>query len=107
MKKTILIDKRAEKEIKDFHRLVQLKFQALLEILQSEGQLKEPFGKKLEGKTHLFEVRVKHEGQYRALYAYADKNKILILSAFIKKTQKTPLTELYKAKERLKNYERE
>jgi len=44
--KAVLIDKRAEKELKKFSRPVQLKFQALFEILEEDGKLEEPFGKK-------------------------------------------------------------
>lgn len=105
VRKTVLIDKRADKEIKKFPRTVQLKFQALFEILEKEGKLEEPFAKKLSGSTHLFEIRVKYQGQWRALYVYLSDNLIVILSAFSKKTQKTPLTELEKAKERRKNYD--
>ena len=104
MVKRILIDKRAEKELKKFSRPVQLKFQALFEILENDGKLEEPFGKKLSGKVSLFEMRIRFQGQWRALYAYIEKNSILILSAFVKKTQKTPITELEKAKSRLNDY---
>lgn len=104
VEKAVLIDKRAEKEIRKFTRTVQLKFQALFEILEQDGKLEEPFGKKLSGRDNLFEVRVKQDGQWRAIYAYIDKNSIIILCAFVKKTQKTPVTELEKAKRRLVDY---
>ncbi len=103
--KTVCIDKRAEKELKKFPRCVQLRFQALLEILEEDGMLEEPFGKKLSGQPNLFEMRVKYQGQWRALYAYLQENQIIILSAFSKKTQKTPIAEIEKAKERKKYYE--
>ena len=70
MKKTIFINRRAEKELKSFTRQIQLKFQAFFEILEQDGKLEEPFGKKLSGKDYLFEIRVKHQGQWRAIYAY-------------------------------------
>ena len=41
---------------------------------------------------------------YRSLYAYLGKEVIIILSAFIKKTQKTPIKEIQKARNRLKKY---
>lgn len=107
MKKTILIDRRAAKEIKRFIRPVQLKFQAMFEVLEQDGKLEEPFGKKLSGYTNLFEVRVKYQGQWRAIYAYLKKENIVILSAFGKKTQKTPITELEKAKTRVADYKEE
>lgn len=104
MGKVILIDKRAEKELKKFSRQVQLKFQALFEILEQDGKLEEPFGKKLTGRGDLFEIRIKQDGQWRALYAYIDDNSIIILCAFVKKTQKTPIAELEKAGKRLIDY---
>lgn len=99
-----MIDKRAEKEIKKFSRIVQLKFQALFEILEQDGKLEEPFGKKLSGRDDLFEIRVKQDGQWRAIYAYIFENSIIILSAFGKKTKKTAIVELEKAKQRLTDY---
>ncbi|HLB60369.1 MAG TPA: type II toxin-antitoxin system RelE/ParE family toxin [Patescibacteria group bacterium] len=102
--KVIYIDRRAEKELRKFPRLVQLKFQALFEILQQEGKLEEPFGKKLSGTINLFEIRVKYQGQWRVLYSYMYKDSIVVLAAFAKKTQKTPSAELRKAKKRLLDY---
>lgn len=105
MKQTVLIDKRASKELSKFTRPVQLKFQALFEILKETGKLEEPFAKKLVSTPGLFEVRVKYQGQWRAIYAYLEEKTIIILSAFDKKTQKTPVAELDKAKSRMKEYE--
>jgi phage-related protein len=102
MKKTVCIDKRADKEIKKFPSLIQAKTDALFRVLARDGQLNEPFNKKLD--NELFEIRIKHQGQWRILYAYIVDEFIIILSAFVKKTQKTPLDELRKAKQRLKEY---
>ncbi|MBU3979562.1 type II toxin-antitoxin system RelE/ParE family toxin [Patescibacteria group bacterium] len=104
VRKAVLIDKRAEKELRKFSRTVQLKFQALFEILEEDGKLEEPFGKKLSGRIDLFEIRVRQNGQWRALYAYIGKDSIIILCAFAKKTQKTPIIELDKAIKRLVDY---
>ncbi len=102
MKKIVEIDERASKELRTFSPEIQARFVALFGILGQEGFLKEPFAKRLDDK--LFEVRVKHEGQWRAVYAYVDKNKVIILSAFHKKTQKAPKQELKKAEKRLQEY---
>lgn len=101
----MLVDKRARKELAKFPRVIQLKFQALLETLQEQGKLAEPYAKKLANTSGLFEIRVKSNGQWRALYAYYGKGIIIILSAFAKKTQKTPAFELQKATSRLQDYE--
>jgi phage-related protein len=104
-KKTIIIDKRADKEIKKFSRTVQLKLVAAFELLEEKGSLKEPLAKKLAGASNLFEIRIRYQGQWRSVFAYLEKDQIIILSAFQKKTQKTPTSEIKKAQQRLKDYE--
>lgn len=99
MKKQIEIDVRAAKEIDTFSEDVKIKITALLDILSRDGFLKEPNGKRID--EDIFEIRIKHSGQFRVLYAYMVKSKVLVLSAFVKKTQKTPLKEIKKAKKRL------
>jgi phage-related protein len=102
MKKVIRFDKRADKEFKKFPSTVQAKAKALIKILARDGSLVEPYGKKIS--RDLFEVRIKYKGQWRLLYAYLIEDHMIILSAFQKKTQKTPQTEIQKAKTRLKGY---
>ena len=102
VKKEIVIDIRAVEEINGFNEEVQIKIVANLEILARDGLLKEPFAKRIN--KNLFEIRVKHTGQYRAIYAYVYKTKVIVLSAFQKKTQKTPKKEIKKAEKRLQEY---
>lgn len=101
VKKTVLLHKKAEKELSKFPRIVGLKFKALFEILENKGKLEQPYAKKLTGQDELFELRVTFQGQWRAVYAYVVKDTIVILSAFSKKTQKTPPKEITKAQKRL------
>lgn len=96
------IDENAHKELAAFSDEVRARFLALFEILQREGFFKEPFAKPVN--TNVFEIRVKQKGQWRALYAYIQRQRIIILSAFNKKTQKTPKKELQKAEKRLERY---
>jgi phage-related protein len=102
MKKVIRFDKRAEKEFRKFPRVVQVKAKILFDVLERDGRLEEPYGKKLD--SNLFEIRLKSNGQWRILYAYLIGKEIIILSAFQKKTQQTPLKELKKTRERMKIY---
>jgi|SRR3989339_1538784 len=102
MKKIVFLDSLATKELNSFPREIKTRFNDLFEILSEEGKLEMPFAKKIGNK--LFEIRIKHEGQWRAIYAYVLKNQIIILSAFQKKTQKTPKKELTKALKRLSQY---
>ena len=74
----------------------------LFEILSQNGKLEMPFAKKID--KNIYEIRINNKGQWRAIYAYVFKNQIIILSAFRKKTQKTPKKELTKALKRLKKY---
>jgi phage-related protein len=102
VKKVVKIDERANKELLNFNSQIKVKFFALFKILEKDGFLKEPFAKKIS--LDLFEVRVKHKGEWRAIYAYFRKAEIIVLSAFHKKTQKTAKKELKKAEKRLRDY---
>jgi len=102
VKKKIEIDQRALKEIDKFDEEVQVRITAALDVLARDGFLKEPYGKRID--NDIFEIRIKYKGQYRALYAYLKKGIIVVLSAFRKKTQKTPLKEIKKAKLRLSQH---
>lgn len=102
MKKLIVLDHLAVKELNKFSRTVRARFNDLFEILAEEGKLEMPFAKKMGDK--IYEIRIKHNGQWRAIYSYILKNQVIILSAFQKKTKKTPKKELVKALKRLKKY---
>ncbi|HOZ03591.1 MAG TPA: type II toxin-antitoxin system RelE/ParE family toxin [Candidatus Woesebacteria bacterium] len=104
MPKTVILDARAEKEISKFPKSVRIKLWAYIDELKVKGVLKEPFAKKIKSKPELFEIRIKHQGAWRVLYAYLDKLEIILLSGFQKKTQKTPVKEIDKAIKRLDQY---
>ena len=104
MKKKVVLDERAKKEIGKFPRIVRIKIRAYTDILEETGELRKPFAKKLNTKPALYEIRVKHKGAWRVFYAYLGKIEIIILSALHKKTQKTPLKEINRAQRRLKEY---
>ena len=104
MKKTVLVDDRAIKEINKFPKAVRIKIRAYTDILKETGGLQKPFTKKLNTKLNLYEIRIKHKGTWRVFYAYCGKKEIIILSALHKKTQKTPLKEIRKAEKRLREY---
>lgn len=102
VKKRLEIDHRAAREILGFSEEAQAKLAAILSSLEKLGHLREPEAKRVN--EDLFEVRVRVGGQWRAFYAYLGKTVILILSAFRKKTQKTPEKEIKKALKRLKEH---
>ena len=103
MKKKIIFDRRARRELENLSQRVQAEFQALFLILSAEGKLDFPESRKID--RNLFELRVRNKGQYRGLYGYLKGDLIIILHFFKKKTQKTPLKNLKTAKRRLKPYE--
>lgn len=103
MKKSIFLDRNAEKELREFSEEVQLEFEAYFKILELEGKLDLPHAKKVT--KDLFEIRIKLQGEYRGFYAYIGKLDIVVLHFFRKKTPKTPIKDLELAQRRLKQYE--
>lgn len=104
MKKEVLIDERAAKELDKFPEEVQLAFVALFRDLGEVGELREPESKKMAGYKNLFELRVRLFGQWRAFYCYLQNNEIIILHAVQKKTQKTEKRSIETAVRRSKHY---
>ena len=69
-------------------------------LRDNEGKLDEPYSRHIEGKIR--ELRVDfHRNRHRIFYLTFIGRKIIILHAFLKKTDKTPLNEINRAN---KNY---
>lgn len=87
---------------KEFINTLDTKMQAkmvrTIEILQDNGTaLREPYSKPLDG--GIFELRAKVGSDIsRVLYFFFVGKKIVLTNGFIKKTQKTPATEIERAK---------
>ncbi len=96
--KQILLEYNTDKEIKRFPHSIQKEFVQLIKELAHYGVLKYPNARKLSGHD-LFEMRIKNNGIYRCIYCYT-QDSVLLLCAFKKKIQKTPLREIEKAKKR-------
>ena len=78
--------------------IVQSDFMDAIHLLERDGRLSAPTGEKVEGRDNLFEMRVKsRDGQFRTFYCYAAGDKIYVLCGFVKKTPKTPVSEIRKA----------
>jgi len=77
-----------------------------IDMLQEFGlSLGMPYIKKLVNCNGLWELRVKHStNNYRVLYFTVKNSKIVLLNAFLKKTQKTPKKELDKAVTYMNDY---
>lgn len=74
---------------------------AVVNSIEEDGlQAKGATFRQLDGK--LWEVKIKApSGGYRLLYVMLSANSMMLLHAFKKKTQKTPLSELAVARKRL------
>jgi phage-related protein len=73
------------------------------ELIESVGlpNVKEPHVRQIRGQ--LWEIRLKGKaGMARALYVTAKEQRVIIVRAFIKKTQKTPTGEIDLALQRAK-----
>jgi phage-related protein len=82
---------------------VRASFQRIVELIQSHGleRVREPYVKHLEGP--LWEMRMKgRSGIARAVYVTAVGKRIVVVHAFVKKTQKTPRREIEIALKRAK-----
>lgn len=89
------------KQKKDKESRIKLnKIIAYLNMLEKQGKnIGEPYIKHLE--DEIWELRPLRD---RILFAYWKNNKFIILSIFMKKTQKTPKKEIEKAKKNLKEF---
>ena len=73
-----------------------------IQRLGETGFLPEPFSKAIAGSRKLRELRVSYGGNtYRVFYSLISGQRIALLHAFAKKTQKTPPREIQTAEKRL------
>lgn len=78
----------------------RVKIEGCLYVLATTGRLDMPHGRKIVGQKDLFEVR---SGRHRIFYTFC-KNEVILLNAFMKKSQETPRGEMELALRRLANY---
>ena len=78
----------------------------LLELLEEKGNtLREPYSKSLD--DGIFEIRAKQGNNItRVLYFFYIGNKIILTNGFVKKSQKTPPSEIAIAKKYRAEYEK-
>ena len=97
------LNPKVDKELGALDAGLKAKFLHIAEMLESFGpeQVKEPYCKPLGNK--LWEIRMKGRmGIARAIYVTIKNRKIVVLHAFVKKTQKTPKSAINTALKRLK-----
>ena len=95
-------NKRVLAEIEDWPVSVLADYARLVELLMEFGpDLRMPHSRALGG--GLFELRPRgREGIGRALYCYLVGERVVVLHAFVKKTQATPERDLKIARRRMK-----
>jgi len=101
--KVITLNQIVDKELAALDATFKAKFLHIAEMLENFGpeNVRDPYCKSLGHK--LWEIRMKgRAGIARAIYVTAKAKKIMILHAFVKKTQKTPKRAIEIALKRLK-----
>ena len=84
-----------EQEIADLPDDIQAKLRRIANMIEQLGMaaMREPYVKHLQGK--LWEMRlIGRDGIARAIYVTASGQRVVIVRAFRKKTQKTPRSEI-------------
>lgn len=100
------LDKTVDKELEALPDDMQARFFRIVELIKDKGlqNVKEPYVKPIDGK--LWEIRMKgKDGISRALYVTAKQRRVVVVRVFIKKTQKTPKSEIEIALKRAKEVE--
>ena len=93
-------DEPVREYIKKLSEKERAKVEGCIYILATTGRLDMPQGRKMVGQKDLFEIR---SGRHRILYTFYGEE-IVLLNAFMKKSQETPKRELELAVRRLINY---
>jgi phage-related protein len=98
-----ILDKRVERELDSLAADIRQRFLRIVELIERHGvaAMHEPHVKHLEGK--LWEMRMKgKDGIARASYVVAERERVVVVHAFTKKTPKTPARALDVARTRAK-----
>lgn len=86
---------------------VKNKIQYVFELIKQVDRVPEKFLKHLSGTDGLYEIRVEFQSNiYRIFCCFDDGKLVVLFNGFQKKTQKTPKSELDKAKELMKQYQK-
>ena len=99
-----ILDHRVEKELDALAADVRQRFLRIAELIEQHGlaAMHEPYVKHLEGK--LWEMRMKSkDGIARAIYVTGKGERVVVVHACVKKTQKTPQKALETARMRAKD----
>jgi phage-related protein len=99
--KVEVLNETVEREIEALPEDMQAKLLRIIDMIQGMGleRIREPYVKHLE--KSLWEMRMTgRDGISRAIYVTASGKRVVIVRAFVKKTQKTPRGEIMLAMKR-------
>ena len=103
---SVEIERSAKKELNALPKDLHVELLHAFETLAQNGPFELPHGlaRKIEGK--LWELRVREKsGIARALYFTVHPQRAIVLTAFVKKSQKLPAREHEKAEARMKSFQ--
>jgi phage-related protein len=95
------LNKTVDQELSDLPADMKARFVWISQLIEEHGlqNVREPYVKRLEGS--LWEIRMKgKDGISRALYVTAKPQRVVVVRAFVKKTQKPPRREIHLAVKR-------
>ena len=99
------LDKRVDRELTKLPRDLYARFLRVAELLSDlgPGAVGMPHVRSLSGTGNLWEIRMNgKDGIARAIYVKASGQRLVVVHAFQKKTQKTPKAALETARQRAK-----
>jgi|SRR5208282_3397312 len=99
----VYLNDTVQAEVEALALELRAKFQRIVELIRSKGleQVREPYVKHLEGR--LWEMRLSGPNTIaRLIYVAASGRRVVVLHAFVKKTEKTPRRALEIARLRAK-----
>ena len=105
MWKIATLNKRVDRELEKLPRDLYAQFLRIADLLEEQGPktVGMPYVRPLSGADSLWEIRMRGKsGIARAIYARAQGQRLVVIHAFQKKTQKTPKTALETARKRAK-----
>ena len=99
------LDKRVDRELKNLPRDLFSRFLRIADMLSEQGPeaVGMPHVRYLSGTESLWEIRMSgKDGIARAIYVKVSGQRLIVVHAFQKKSQKTPKTALETARKRAK-----
>lgn len=99
----VYADEVAEAEVVALPQDMRVKFRRISELIRVDGisKVHEPYVKHIE--DNIWEMRLSgRSGIARSLYVTAIGRRVIVVRTFVKKTEKTPRSEIDLAKKRIK-----